>query len=47
MGIQRGLSYRLTPNFSLDLNGLTKLAFGSAEGEESGYKAEYAPRPWR
>jgi TolB-like protein len=33
MGIQGGLSYRLTPNISLDINGLVKLGFGSVDME--------------
>jgi TolB-like protein len=39
MGVQGGLSYRLTPAISLDINGLAKFGFGSAEleGESSCY----------
>jgi TolB-like protein len=37
MGIQGGLSYRLTPTISLDINGLVKFGFGSAELEQTGY----------
>jgi hypothetical protein len=31
MGVQGGLSYRLTPALSLDINGLVKFGFGSVE----------------
>jgi TolB-like protein len=34
MGVQGGLSYRLTPNISLDINGLVKFGFGSVELEQ-------------
>ncbi|MDR0473698.1 MAG: hypothetical protein LBH43_08540 [Treponema sp.] len=34
MEIQTGLSFRLTPNISLDINGLLKFPFGSVEMEE-------------
>jgi TolB-like protein len=37
MGVQGGLSYRLTPNISLDINGLVKFGFSSAELHPSGY----------
>jgi hypothetical protein len=34
MGLQGGLSYRLTPVISLDINGLVKFGFGSLELED-------------
>jgi TolB-like protein len=34
MGVQGGLSYRLTPNILLDINGLVKFGFGSAEWKD-------------
>jgi hypothetical protein len=37
MGVQGGLSYRLTPSISLDINGLVKFGFGSAETEQTRY----------
>jgi TolB-like protein len=35
MGVQGGLSYRFTPNISLDINGLVKFGFGSTELKSS------------